>query len=429
MISVICVYHTRDMLNRVLLESLGHQDPHELILLDNTEGKWKSAASALNQGARVATGKYLMFVHQDVELTPNYLGHAERLLDTMTFGVAGAIGMSEEGRTYEERLRGFISNAGQGWGKPITEPQKVQTLDELLLIVPRATFLGFDEKTFDHWHCYGCDYALTMNELGLGAYVIPGYVYHRSLATNVANLRTYHKRLFYKHHKHFARIHATTNGLTWLSILTLPELLLAIRVNRWLFPNWLEIAKKELKGCRTILDVGCGYNSPIQYFGVPLSVGVEVHEPYLAESRKKAIHTQYVQGNILDYEWPDKSFDAVFASEVLEHMSHAAGEELLTSMEKWARKKVVLTTPNGFVWQDGYDHNPYQQHLSAWTPSELRERGYRVQGMSGLKAIRGYKGQLTIKPEILGMRVADISQKFTRYVPSLAFQLLAVKNV
>jgi len=35
MISVICVYHNRDLLNRSLLTSLLHQDEHQLILIDN----------------------------------------------------------------------------------------------------------------------------------------------------------------------------------------------------------------------------------------------------------------------------------------------------------------------------------------------------------------------------------------------------------
>jgi hypothetical protein len=419
------------MLNRVLLESLSHQAPHELILIDNTTGWWVSAAHALNTGARLATGKYVMFIHQDVELGyPTYLTETERILDGIpNLGIAGAIGMSEVGRTYQERLRGHVSNCGEGWGNVIDKPEPCQTLDELLLVVPRETFQGFDEETFDHWHCYGCDLALTMNEQGKGVYAIPGFVYHRSLATNVDNLRTYHKRLFYKHRKYYNRIHATSNGLTWVSIVTLPELMLAIKINHWLFPIWLERAKKEVKGCRTLLDVGCGFNSPVQYFGIPQSVGVEVHEPYLIESRKKGIHTRYFKGDVMDMEWPDKSFDVVFCSEVLEHLQHGDGLDLLKDMERWARKKVIITTPNGYIHQEAYDGNPYQAHLSSWVPSEFRQRGYRVSGMSGMKSIRGERGQCTVKPEVLGMRIASVSSRITRYVPEWDFQILAVKDV
>jgi len=431
MISVVCVFHKREMLNRVLLESLSHQAPHELILVDNTTGWWVSAAHALNTGARLATGKYIMFVHQDVELgSPTYLADVERILDGIpNLGIAGAIGMSEEGRTYEERLRGHVSNCGEGWGNIITKPEPCQTLDELLLVVPRETFQGFDEETFDHWHCYGVDYALTMNEQCQGVYALPGFVYHRSLATNVANLRTYHKRLFYKHHKHYNRIHATTNGLTWVSILTLPELLLAIRINHWLFPNWIERAKKEVKGCRTLLDLGCGYNSPVQYFDVPEKTGVEIHVPYLIESRKKEIHQTYVQGNLMECSFPPQSFDVVFCSEVLEHLPYHDGLELLRRMDRWAIKKVIITTPNGYVHQGEYDGNRYQAHRSVWVPSDFRRQGYKVSGMSGLKWIRGEQGKCIVKPEVLGMRIVSISSRITRYVPEWDFQVLAIKDI
>jgi hypothetical protein len=431
MISVVCVFHKRDMLDRVLMESLMKQPAHQLILMDNTLGQWKSAASALNAGAKLATGKYIMFVHQDVELgTPTYLRDIERTLDGIpNLGIAGAIGMSEQGRTYQERLRGHVSNCGEGWGNVINKPEPCQTLDELLLVVPRGGFQGFDEKTFDHWHCYGVDYALTMNEQGKGVYALPGFVYHRSLATNVENLRTYHKRLFYKHHKHFSRIHATTNGLTWVSILTLPELMLAIRINHWLFPNWIERAKKEVQGCQTLLDLGCGYNSPVQYFNVPEKTGVEIHAPYLTESQKKGVHQHYHQGDIMDMRFPLRSFDVVFCSEVLEHLAYHDGLELLRRMDGWAAKKVIITTPNGYVHQEAYDGNRYQAHRSIWFPRDFRRQGYKVSGMSGLKWIRGEQGQCVVKPEVLGMRLASISYRITRYMPELDFQVLAVKDV
>ncbi len=431
MISVVCVYHKREMLKRVLLESLEQQCEHELFLMDNTTGFWKSAAAALNAGAKLATGKYVMFVHQDVEFGgPDYLANLEGVLDGIpNLGIAGAIGMSEEGRNYKERLRGHVSNCGEGWGKPIYKPEPCQTLDELMLVVPRLGFQGFDEETFDGWHCYGCDYALTMNEQGKGVYAIPGFVYHRSLATNVENLRTYHKRLFYKHHKHYNRIFATSNGLTWLSILTLPELLFAIRVNHWLFPNWIERAKKEVQGCQSLLDLGCGYNSPVQEFGVPEKTGVEIFHPYRVESEKKGIHQTYHEKNIMACYFPPKSFDVVFCSEVIEHLEYPDGCELLGRMELWARKKIIITTPNGYVHQDEYDGNKWQAHRSIWKPSDFRRRGYKVSGMSGLKWVRGEQGVCVVKPEVLGMRIASISYRITRYIPELDFQVLAIKNV
>ena len=53
MISVICVYHNRDLLNRSLLPSLLHQDEHQLILIDN-ESPYSSLPSESPTGGTVA---------------------------------------------------------------------------------------------------------------------------------------------------------------------------------------------------------------------------------------------------------------------------------------------------------------------------------------------------------------------------------------
>ena len=64
MISVICVYNNKKILDNCLLKSIKNQTTKvELILLDNREGRFKSAAEALNFGGEQANGKYLMFVH------------------------------------------------------------------------------------------------------------------------------------------------------------------------------------------------------------------------------------------------------------------------------------------------------------------------------------------------------------------------------
>jgi hypothetical protein len=226
MISVICVYHNADLCHRSLVTSLLHQSPFQLILVDNRKGAFSSAAKALNYGARRATGKYLMFVHQDVELLgDDWLQTTEAHLDSLkNWGVAGVIGVSAMGGTRQERLRGFVWG-GENLGRPLSAPEEVQTLDEIVLLVPREGFQGFDQETFDGWHCYGADYALTMIEQGKRVYVIPGYVYHgrkvetptgqegiRQFVNTLRAVRPYLKLLHKKHEWYFERIYTTTNG-------------------------------------------------------------------------------------------------------------------------------------------------------------------------------------------------------------------------
>jgi len=200
------------------------------------------------------------------------------------------------------------------------------------------------------------------------------------------------------------------------------------RFNEALFPSWLIYLKQNLRGCKSVLDLGCGANSPIKHCSVPFSVGVELFDAYLEESRRKGIHNEYLKGNITEIDFPAKSFDAVLCLEVLEHLTKAQGYELITKMETWARKKVIITTPNGLVWQDSLDGNPLQEHKSGWSAYELQQLGFEVHGIRGWKKLRGYRGKIRYRPLFFWAKLSHISQWVTYYYPSFAFQLFAVKQ-
>jgi len=54
-----------------------------------------------------------------------------------------------------------------------------------------------------------------------------------------------------------------------------------------IFPTHVYVLKQELKDCQSVLDLGCGPDSPLQYCtNVQHSVGVEAFQPYLEESKK-----------------------------------------------------------------------------------------------------------------------------------------------
>lgn len=434
MISVIVVYNDKRTLNEILIESLKNQTAKfELIIINNIKGKFKSAAKALNYGAKKAKGRYLMFVHSNVELDSNtWLENFEKTLDKIpNLGIAGVVGMNEKGKNFIERSRGYISDCGKIWGRPFEKPEVVQTLDELLLVIPKSVFekLQFDEKTFDHWYCYGADYCLSLRQLGLKAYVIPAFVYYRSLRVNKEKLLEYQKKLYYKHRKNYKYIFITAGEISWLK-LKLKTLLNFLRYfYKKIFPNWIEDLKKELSDCKSVLDLGCGYDSLIQYCNIPFSVGVEIFEPYLKETRKKRIHDQYIKADIREVEFKPKSFDAILCTEVLEHLTKKEGLELIKKMENWAKKKIIITTPNGYLWQDSYDNNPLQEHKSGWKVKELEKLKFKVYGINGWKKLRGYKGALKYKPEFFWKRISDLTQKITRWNPKYAFQLFVIKRL
>lgn len=54
-----------------------------------------------------------------------------------------------------------------------------------------------------------------------------------------------------------------------------------------IFPTLVYVLKQELKDWQSVLDLGCGPDSPLQYCtNVQHSVGVEAFQPYLEESKK-----------------------------------------------------------------------------------------------------------------------------------------------
>jgi 2-polyprenyl-3-methyl-5-hydroxy-6-metoxy-1,4-benzoquinol methylase len=435
MISIICVFNDECAFRDILLASLKNQTyPHEIIALDNRDRKFSSAAAALNHGASLAKGDYLMFVHQDIELaSDDWLEQAVRLVAGLPdAGIAGVAGMKEGKGPYEDLKRGNPIFAGLPWNPSnrIDRPETVQTLDECLLIVPRDVFAGlaFDERTFDGWHCYAPDYCLGVRTLGKRAYVLPLTVCHRSLRTNTLDLLNYQVRLYRKYGREYGTINTTNSNLT-RSILRLRLAYSRIQpvLARW-FPEWTEILGKELRGCRSLLDLGCGPSSPVHRFRIPETVGVDIYAPYIKESRKKRLHTRYLLADLTEVSFPDRSFDVVLCSEVIEHLPKDKGEALIASATRWAGTKVILTTPNGSVHQDEIGDNRSQRHVSAWTVADLKRMGFKVTGISGLKYLRTDLGRVRFRPSWLWNLASNISQKFTRRVPRLAFQLFAVKK-
>jgi hypothetical protein len=211
MISIISIINNDVIAKEFLLSGLSRQNtPYDLILLDNTDFSYRSAAQAYNEGSTKAKGDYLMFIHQDVLLPcRNWLKEAENSLSTVSnLGIAGVAGMLQptfisdfelSARFYLlEKLglskvwyyryaRGnvFHGRERKPWlGKFISEVLSTRTLDELILIIPTRVFANskFDEASCDNWHLYGVDYSLSASQKGHDVCVLPHSVVHLAWA-------------------------------------------------------------------------------------------------------------------------------------------------------------------------------------------------------------------------------------------------------
>ncbi len=215
-ISVICVYNNRDKLDRYLIRSLQGQDaPFELLAVDNTRGRYPSAAAILNKTAKKSRCEYLMFVHQDVALmSDTWLRDAHTAVRRLSD--LGAAGVAGNGR------KGGVKSVIHGnppfrklRKKPRT-PVQVQTLDGCLMIVPREVFhkIPFDEGSVNGWYLYIAHYCLELIRAGYLIYVLPYTVYHESTGPSDPNAYEGARQdLIARHRDHLPVIY-TTMG-TW----------------------------------------------------------------------------------------------------------------------------------------------------------------------------------------------------------------------
>ena len=195
------------------------------------------------------------------------------------------------------------------------------------------------------------------------------------------------------------------------------------------FHKLLEV---KLTDCNSVLDIGCGFNSPIRSVKKTFySEGIDIYKSNILQSKKKKIHDRYVIGDIRDLTkyYKYKSFDGIIAIDVIEHFEKKEALVLLKQMEKIARKKIILLTPNGFVSQKHHDDNPYQKHKSGWRKNDLVLQGYKVYGLRGLKYIRKELATLKYKPWIIWGFIAFITEPLLYYFPLISFDLFAIKDL
>lgn len=193
---------------------------------------------------------------------------------------------------------------------------------------------------------------------------------------------------------------------------------------------------KELEGMNSVLDVGCGRCSILYRVKEIIKkrgywVGLDFYEPYIIESRNLFIHDHYVLGDARNLPFPSKSFDCVVASEIIEHLEKQDGLKMLQEMERVARQKIILTTPNGF-WPTyaGPKDNPKEKHISGWRKNDFQKYGFKVYGLNGYKNLWTIKsGQAVPRINIpfFSSFLIDLSELIVYYYPNKAFQIFAIK--
>jgi SAM-dependent methyltransferase len=156
--------------------------PHEILLARGC----RNVADGLNAALARARHQWVVCVHQDVYLPEGWdrtlvarLTEAEGKLGPI--GVAGVIGAAHDGPVQPHAvtpLVGWVVDRDRVLRGPEALPARAESLDELVLVLPRGTPLRFDPAL--GFHFYAADACLQAQERGLATVAVEALCFHNS---------------------------------------------------------------------------------------------------------------------------------------------------------------------------------------------------------------------------------------------------------
>lgn len=189
--SFICPTNNMDMFNKNVSESLEKQTfrNFEVICVDTQKEHFSSAANALNYGASLSSGKYLVFLHHDIVIEDKrFVEKLYKLVNKYDFLIGGVAGARFKEHTFHIK-NNIYTNIIDGpekvrnpWFKKIKKVISAETVDECFFVIPRKVF---DKRQFieyfPSWHLYSVEYSLWANKTCPGSVkVFPLKLYHIS---------------------------------------------------------------------------------------------------------------------------------------------------------------------------------------------------------------------------------------------------------
>jgi hypothetical protein len=140
------------------------------------------AASAAYHGAiSAADSDILIFAHQDIYFPKWWFARLQSVCEMLSlidpnWAVAGLFGVSADGQ-----LAGHLwdSALGRVCGSPFDAPRVATSLDEVVLILRRASSVSFD-PALPSFHLYGTDVVLCAQAAGMRSYIIDLPVIHNA---------------------------------------------------------------------------------------------------------------------------------------------------------------------------------------------------------------------------------------------------------
>lgn len=132
-----------------------------------------SATIAYDRALNATRTEIVVFAHHDVYLPQGWDALLVHRLNSLTarhpdWAVAGAFGVGVDDRHFGPV---WTSSLGQIVGRVPLHPEPVQSFDEMLLVLRRASGIRFD-RAQPGWHMYGTDIVQTARANRRGAYAL-----------------------------------------------------------------------------------------------------------------------------------------------------------------------------------------------------------------------------------------------------------------
>ena len=197
------------------------------------------------------------------------------------------------------------------------------------------------------------------------------------------------------------------------------------------------IIRTNLKYEKTLLDVGSGngrFMTEINWDKKFKVIGVELFDVYIKQAKATKLYEKILKKDIMELAFEKNSFDAVLASQIVEHFTKQEGILLIKKMERWAGNTVIIGTPNGHFHQEEWEGNKLQAHKSSWQGEDYKKLGYKVYGQ-GFKLVYGRNGFLS--SSLANIRILSLVMFFFSYLlspfvyffPRHAAYLIAIKKL
>lgn len=203
MISVICCFNDKKIYNEICKKAVENQKgiSFEIIEIDNTKGKYKSAAEALNYAMSIVKNEYAVCVHQDFGfMDSNALktiydcldGHSEYYI------VGGAGAVYDAGSSLLSKIigrnRSVISYLKPPNKWDTNQIYEVESIDECFFAINKKLWNEhkFDEKICFAWDLYSVEMCLYVRKKGGRCQVLPLEGIHLSYGNITTN---YYKSL------------------------------------------------------------------------------------------------------------------------------------------------------------------------------------------------------------------------------------------